>query len=105
MKDALHMANITGIKTQPPVNRMRGSLPKIGIRPTIDGRYGGVRESLDSQVMAMALATAGFLSDNLRHADSSRVECVLADTCIGGVSEAAKCEEKFAREGVGLSLT
>jgi len=89
----------------PRTNRMRGSLPKIGIRPTIDGRYGGVRESLDEQVMQMAQATAHFLSENLRHADGSRVECVLADTNIGGVSEAAKCEEKFAREGVGLSLT
>jgi len=27
-------------------NRLRGRLPKIGIRPTIDGRLGGVRESL-----------------------------------------------------------
>ena len=85
--------------------RLRGSLPKIGIRPTIDGRYGGVRESLDDQVMAMAQRTAAFLSANLRHPDGSSVECVLADTCIGGVSEAAKCAEKFDREGVGVSLT
>ena len=28
------------------VHRLRGSLPKLGIRPTIDGRLGGVRESL-----------------------------------------------------------
>ena len=26
--------------------------PKIGIRPTIDGRWGGVRESLEEQTMA-----------------------------------------------------
>jgi L-fucose isomerase len=99
------MANVTGIKTQAPVNRLRGSLPKIGIRPTIDGRYGGVRESLEDQVMGMARATAEFLSANLTHACGLPVECVLADTCIGGVSEAAKCAEKFAREGVGVSLT
>jgi len=99
------MANVTGIKTQPPVNRLRGSLPKIGIRPTIDGRYGGVRESLEGQVMGMAQATAEFLSANLTHACGLPVECVIADTCIGGVSEAAKCAEKFAREGVGVSLT
>ena len=97
------MANVTGIKTQPPVNRLRGSLPKIGIRPTIDGRYGGVRESLEAQVMGMAQTTADFLSANLTHACGLPVECVIADTCIGGVSEAAKCAEKFAREGVGVS--
>lgn len=99
------MANVTGIKTQAPVNRLRGSLPKIGIRPAIDGRYGGVRESLEGQVMGMAQATAEFLSANLTHACGLPVECVIADTCIGGVSEAAKCAEKFAREGVGVSLT
>ncbi len=99
------MANVTGITTQAPVNRMRGSLPKIGIRPTIDGRYGGVRESLEEQVMAMAKSTAEFLSANLTHACGLPVECVIADTCIGGVSESAKCAEKFARAGVGVSLT
>lgn len=93
------------MKLNPPVNRLRTALPKIGIRPTIDGRYGGVRESLEGQVMAMAQATAAFLSENLRHACGLPVECVIADTCIGGVSEAAKCAEKFAREGVGVSLT
>lgn len=55
--------------------------------------------------MAMASAVAGLLSEKLRHACGSPVECVIADTCIGGVSEAAKCAEKFRREGVGVSLT
>jgi L-fucose isomerase len=99
------MATIASLKTNPPANRLRGSLPKIGIRPTIDGRYGGVRESLEGQVMAMARATAAFLTENVRHACGLPVEVVIADTCIGGVSEAAKCAEKFAREGVGVSLT
>lgn len=88
-----------------PTNRLRGALPKIGIRPTIDGRYGGVRESLEDQVMQMARTTARFLQENIRHASGSPVEIVLSDTCIGGVSEAAKCAAKFAREGVGVSLT
>src|SRR6266849_9566163 len=104
-KDSTTMASIANMKTNAPANRLRGSLPKIGIRPTIDGRYGGVRESLEGQVMAMARATAEFLSGSLRHACGLPVECVLADTCIGGVSEAAKCAEKFARAGVGVSLT
>src|SRR5881227_516584 len=99
------MASIGTMKQNPPTHRLRGSLPRIGIRPTIDGRYGGVRESLEGQVMAMARATAELLSSDLRHASGLPVECVIADTCIGGVSEAAKCAEKFAREGVGVSLT
>ncbi|MBC8096624.1 MAG: L-fucose isomerase [Akkermansiaceae bacterium] len=82
-----------------------GSLPKIGIRPTIDGRRQGVRESLDSQVMAMAENAAKFLSAHLRYPNGQPVECVIADTCIGGVAEAAACAEKFRREGVGVSLT
>ena len=82
-----------------------GSLPKIGIRPTIDGRRQGVRESLEGQVMAMAENAAKFLSANLRYPNGQPVECVIADTCIGGVAEAAACAEKFRREGVGVSLT
>ncbi|HLV80744.1 MAG TPA: L-fucose isomerase [Chthonomonadaceae bacterium] len=99
------MPDTASLQRTPPVHRLRGALPRIGIRPTIDGRYGGVRESLEGQVMAMATTTAEFLTANLRHACGLPVECVLADTCIGGVSEAAKCAEKFAREGVGVSLT
>ena len=82
-----------------------GGLPRIGIRPTIDGRRRGVRESLEGQVMAMAKGAASFLSANLRHPDGQAVECVIADTCIGGVAEAAACAEKFARQRVGVSLT
>ena len=81
------------------------SLPKIGIRPTIDGRLGGVRESLETQTMDMALSAAALISSSLRHRDGSAVECVIADTCIGGVAEAAACAEKFRKEGVGVSLT
>jgi L-fucose/D-arabinose isomerase len=80
-------------------------LPKIGIRPCIDGRRRGVRESLENQVMDMAHRAAKFLSQNLRYPNGQPVECVLADTCIGGVAEAAACAEKFRREGIGVSLT
>jgi L-fucose isomerase len=99
------MANIDSLKVNSPQNRLRGSLPKIGIRPIIDGRYGGVRESLEGQTMGMARAAAEFLTSNLRHSDGMPVECVIADTCIGGVAEAAEAQEKFAREGVGVSLS
>src|ERR1700754_1489487 len=81
------------------------NLPKIGIRPTIDGRLGGVRESLEDQTMGMAKAVAALIAENLRYPTGEAVECVIADSCIGGVTEAAACAEKFARAGVGVSLT
>jgi L-fucose/D-arabinose isomerase len=86
-------------------NRFVGPFPKIGIRPTIDGRRRGVRESLEETTMAQARSVAEFLSANLRYPDGEPVQCVIADTCIGGVQEAARAAEKFAREGVGVSLT
>lgn len=86
-------------------NRWQGGFPRIGIRPTIDGRRQGVRESLEEQTMNMAIATAKLLSDHLRYPDGTPVECVIADTCIGGVAEAAACADKFAKSGVGLSIT
>ena len=99
------MANVKDIKTNPPQNRLVGDMPKIGIRPTIDGRLGGVRESLEDQTMGLAKAVAEFLEGNLCHANGLPVECVIADTTIGGVAEAAQTAEKFAKEGVGVSLT
>jgi L-fucose isomerase len=86
-------------------NRLQGELPKIGIRPTIDGRLGGVRESLEEQTRQMAFNVARFLSDNLRHPDGSPVECVVADRCIGGVAESIMAAEKFRQENVGVSIT
>lgn len=85
--------------------RLKGSMPKIGIRPVIDGRRKNVRESLEQQTTQMARNTSKFLAENLRHSNGLAVECVIADTCIGGVAEAAETAEKFAREGVGVSLT
>lgn len=86
-------------------NRLVGSIPKIGIRPVIDGRQRGVRESLEDPTLNLAKSVAKFLEENLRHSNGMPVECVLADTTIGGVAEAAKAEEKFQRQGVGVSLT
>ncbi len=88
-----------------PANRLVTDNPKIGIRPTIDGRRNGVRESLENQTMEMAKRVAALLAKNLRHADGTAVECVIADGTIGGIAEAARCEEKFSASGVGLSIT
>jgi len=85
--------------------RFVGNYARVGIRPVIDGRRLGVRESLEAQTMGMAQRTADFLSANLRYPDGTAVECVIADTCIGGLAESARCADKFAREGVGLTIT
>ncbi|MBP0904948.1 L-fucose isomerase [Mariniflexile gromovii] len=87
------------------MNRLIGRLPKIGIRPVIDGRELGVRESLEVQCMDMAKAAAKLIEDNLRFPSGEKVECVIADTTIGGVADAAACADKFKREGVEVSLT
>ncbi|HIX34434.1 MAG TPA: L-fucose isomerase [Candidatus Gemmiger avium] len=79
--------------------------PKIGIRPTIDGRWGGVRESLEEQTMAMARNAKALIEENLRYPDGTPVQCVIADTTIGGGAEAAACADKFTTENVVATLT
>ncbi|WP_217363214.1 L-fucose isomerase [Winogradskyella undariae] len=87
------------------MSRLIGRLPKIGIRPVIDGRELGVRESLEVQTMDMAKAAAKLIEETLRFPSGEKVECVIADTTIGGVADAAACADKFKREGVEVSLT
>ncbi len=79
--------------------------PKIGIRPTIDARQGGVRESLEDKTMNLAKAVADLISTNLKYPDGTPVECVIADGTIGRFPETAACAEKFEREGVGATIT
>ena len=81
------------------------AFPKVGIRPIIDGRRRGVRESLEDQTMNMAKAAAKLISSNLKYPDGTPVECVIADTTIGGRFEAAQCANKFAANNVGVSLS
>jgi len=95
----------SALKTTVPVNRLIGDMPKVGIRPTIDGRLQGVRESLEQTTMNMAKNVAKLIESSLRHSNGLPVECVIADRCIGGVAEAAMAAEKFRKEGVGVSLT
>jgi len=79
--------------------------PKIGIRPIIDGRQGGIRESLEDKTMNLAKAVADLISGNVRNGDGSPVECVIADSTIGRVAEAAACAEKFENCGVGATIS
>ncbi|WP_433920988.1 L-fucose isomerase [Paenibacillus taichungensis] len=85
--------------------RYKQAFPKIGIRPTIDGRRKGVRESLEEQTMSMATSVAELLAAELRYPDGSPVECVVAESCIGGVNEAAAAAELFSRSNVGVTIT
>ncbi len=86
-------------------NHIMSKHPKIGIRPTIDGRQGGVRESLEEKTMSLAKAVADLISANVRYSDGAPVECVIADGTIGRVAETAACQAKFEREGVGATIS
>ena len=86
-------------------NRYQGEWPKIGIRPTIDGRMGGVRESLEDQTMNMAKSVVALLTKELKYPDGTPVKCIIADSTIGRVAESAACAEKFKRENVGVTIT
>ncbi len=99
------MSEKTAETQESPTVFREADLPKIGIRPTIDGRLGGVRDSLEEQTMGMARSVEKFLTANIRYPNGMPVKCVIADTCIGGVAEAAQTAEKFKRENVGVSVT
>lgn len=79
--------------------------PKIGIRPTIDGRERGIRESLEDQTMAMAHQVAALIHEQLRYPDGTPVETVIADSTIGGVREAAAAKTKFDKANICGTIT
>ncbi len=79
--------------------------PKIGIRPVIDGRWGGVRESLEVQTMGMAQAAKELIENNVKHPDGTPVQCVIAQSTIGGGEEAARCAQYFESENVCATLS
>jgi len=79
--------------------------PKIGIRPIIDGRYGGTREVTQGQAFYMAEAASKLITENLFYSDGTPVQCVISETTIGGSAEAAQCEMQFAKENVCATLS
>ncbi len=85
--------------------RLQGENPKIGIRPTIDARQGGVRESLEVQTMNLAKSVAELITSTLKYSDGTPVQCVIANSTIGRVDEAAACAEQFKLAGVGATIT
>ncbi len=86
-------------------DRYPGMLPRVGIRPIVDGRRNGIRESLEEPTLAMARAAAALIEENVRHAGGEGVECVVPDFCVGGASEAARMDALFNREGATVSLS
>ncbi len=100
------MANVaTNFSMGSGENRLIGLPPRIGIRPIIDGRRRGIRESLEGPTLALARAATKLLTSNLRHANGQPVECIVPEFCIGGVTEAAQVADLFARTGVGVSIS
>lgn len=79
--------------------------PKIGIRPTIDGRQGGVRETLEEQTMQMAVLAKELIESSLFYADGTPVQCVLPKQTIGGFADASLVDDEFARKDVIATLT
>lgn len=79
--------------------------PVIGIRPIIDGRRRGIRESLEEQTRGMADRAASLISEHLRYPDGTPVRCVVASGTIGRAGEAAACAEEFAAHPVCAELT
>ncbi len=79
--------------------------PKIGIRPTIDGRENGVRESLEVQTMTMANTLKSHIENNYCYPDGTPVQVVVAESTIGRYKEATDCEELFEKNNVCASIT
>ncbi len=84
---------------------MQTKKPVIGIRPVIDGRRRGIRESLEEQTMNMALAAKKLIEENLSYSDGTPVQCIIADTTIGGGNEAAMAADKFSAYNVCATLS
>lgn len=78
---------------------------KIGIRPVIDGRWGGIREGLEAQTMNMAKNAKKLIEENVFYADGTPCEVVISDCTIGGGAEAYQCAEKFKAENVTATLS
>ena len=86
-------------------NRLIGRMPRIGIRPVIDGRRKGVREAMEAKTRAMAEAAAELIRSELRYSNGLPVEVVIAERSIGGAAEAAMAADQFAAENVTATLS
>ncbi|MDR1735154.1 MAG: L-fucose isomerase [Oscillospiraceae bacterium] len=81
------------------------SKPRIGIRPIIDGRQGGVRESLEEKTLQMAQSAKALIEAECFYTDGTPAEVVIAPSTIGGSAEAAAAADLFAAENVIATLS
>lgn len=79
--------------------------PKIGIRPIIDGRWGGVREGLEEKTMGMANAAKALIEKNVFYTDGTPARVVISPCTIGGGAEAARCADFFSTQNVTATLS
>jgi L-fucose isomerase len=79
--------------------------PTIGIRPVIDGRQFGVRESLEEQTLGMARAAKALIEGECFYASGEPAECVVTPFTIGGGAQAARAAEYFAERNVCATLS
>lgn len=88
-------------------SRLVGRYPAIGIRPVIDGRRGPMRlrDSLEEQTVAMAVAAKKLFEENLCYSNGEPVRVVISDTTIGRYPENAACADQFKCENVAVTLT
>jgi len=77
--------------------------PKVGIRPTIDGRLrdaGSVAQTRD-----LAESAARFIRQHVKYTDGRPIEVVIGEGVIGNVEESARVAKQFADQGVGVELS
>lgn len=84
--------------------------PVIGIRPIVDARLLGIRESLEEKTRSMAEAAKAIIENNLFYADGTPARCLIFSqngntASIGGSEEAARCREQFSAARVCATLS
>lgn len=79
--------------------------PKIGIRPIVDSRRLGIRDSLEGKVREMAEVAKNLIENNLRYADGTKAQVVIFSGSIAGGEEAARCEAEFQSQNVVATLS
>ena len=84
--------------------------PAIGIRPIVDSRRLGIRDSLEGKVRQMAEGAKKLIEENVFYADGTPARVVIYSqdgeiASIAGGEEAARCEEQFRAQGVVATLS
>ncbi|MDO5573564.1 MAG: L-fucose isomerase [bacterium] len=79
--------------------------PKIGIRPIVDSRRLGIRDSLEEKVKDMVTAVKELIENNVRYVDGTPIQVVIFTGSIAGGEEAARCEAEFQKQNVVATLS